>query len=273
MNSADAATRGNYSMLSGRTAVITGSTSGLGLAMAEAFAQAGCHIVLNGFGDKDSILQCKRQMEKVSGTSALYHPADVSRAEDCAAIIQTATEHFGGVDVLVNNAGIQHVSPIEDFPAERWNAILAINLSAAFHTTKAALPGMRQRGWGRIINISSVQGLVGSMHKSAYVAAKHGLIGLTKVTALEVASTQITCNAICPGYVLTSMVERQIEAKAAQRGVEFETAAREFLQEKQPSLRFTKAEHVANLAVFLSSEAASNINGAALPVDGGWTAQ
>lgn len=263
----------DYGMLSGRTAVITGSTSGLGLAMAEAFAQSGCHVVLNGFADPHAILALKQQIEQLSGTGALYHPADVSRPQDCAAIIQSANKHFGTVDILVNNAGIQYVSPIESFPAERWDAILAVNLSAAFHTTQAALPGMRQRGWGRIINISSVQGLVGSIHKSAYVAAKHGLIGLTKGTALEVASTEITCNAICPGYVLTSMVGRQIEDQVANSGLDFETAAHDFLKEKQPSLRFTKAEHVAKLAVFLSSEAASNINGAALPVDGAWTAQ
>jgi 3-hydroxybutyrate dehydrogenase len=260
-------------MLSGRTAVITGSTSGLGLATATAFAQAGCRVVLNGFGEASVILELQRRLEELSGTGVLYHPADVSRPADCAQLIRTASEQFGAVDILVNNAGIQYVAPLEEFPAERWEAILAVNLSAAFYTAQAALPGMRERGWGRIINIASTHGLVASVHKSAYVAAKHGLIGLTKVIALETATTEITCNAICPGFVLTAMVKQQIEARAAQKGLDIDAATREFLQEKQPSLRFTLAEQVADLAVFLCGSAASNINGAALPIDGGWTAQ
>jgi 3-hydroxybutyrate dehydrogenase len=260
-------------MLSGRTVVVTGSTSGLGLAMARSFAQARCRIVLNGFAEEEAILVLKREIEELGAAEVLYHPADLSRPEDCAALIRDAIGRFGAVDILVNNAGIQHVSPIEDFPTERWDAILAVNLSAAFHTTKAALPRMREKGWGRIINIASVHGLVASVHKAAYVAAKHGVIGLAKVTALEVATTQITCNAICPGFVLTQMVEKQVEAIAAQKHIDFQAAEQELLQEKQPSLRFTTPDQVASLAVFLASEAASNINGATLTLDGGWTAQ
>lgn len=260
-------------MQSGRTAIVTGSTSGLGLAMARSFAQAGCRVVLNGFASEETILALKREIGELGAPEVLYHAADLSRPEDCAALIHDAIAQFGGVDILVNNAGIQHVSPIEDFPTDKWDAILAVNLSAAFHTTRAVLPQMRKGDWGRIINIASVHGLVASVHKAAYVAAKHGIVGLTKVTALEVATTQITCNAICPGFALTAMVEKQIETRAAEQHLDFKTAQHEFLKEKQPSLRFTKPEQVASLAVFLSSDGASNINGASLPIDGGWTAQ
>jgi 3-hydroxybutyrate dehydrogenase len=203
----------------------------------------------------------------------VFYPSDLSDPQQCTALVRYAEEHFGAVDILINNAGIQHVAPVEQFPAERWNAILAINLSAAFHTIRAALPGMQQRNRGRILNIASVHGLVASIHKAAYVAAKHGIIGLTKVVALENAAREITCNAICPGFVLTPLVQRQIDERAAQGGLTSEEAARELLREKQPSGRFTSVEDIAALAVFLCSDEASNITGASLPIDGGWTAQ
>ncbi len=260
-------------MLQGRTAIITGSTSGIGRAMATALARAGCNVVVNGFADPDAVLQLKEELLRHSGTGVLYHPADLSRASECGSLIQAAKEHFGTLDILVNNAGMQHIAPLEEFPPDRWDAILNLNLSAAFHTMRAALPLMRQRGWGRIINIASVHGLVASVHKSAYVASKHGLIGLTKVVALETAAENITCNAICPGFVLTSMIEEQIETRANRKGQGREEAERDLLEEKQPSLRFTTVDQIAALAVFLCSEEAANITGASLPVDGGWTAQ
>lgn len=260
-------------MLRDSVAVITGSTSGIGLGLAEAFAAAGYRMVLNGIAtpqEADAIAQRLRQQY---GVAVLFHPADLADPQQCAALIGDAEAHFGAVDILVNNAGIQHVAPTESFPVERWNAILALNLSAAFHTIRAALPGMQGRKRGRVLNIASVHGLVGSIHKAAYVAAKHGVIGLTKVVALENAAKGITCNAICPGWVLTALVQQQIDARAAQSQMSTEQAARALLAEKQPSGRFTTVEEVGALALFLCSEAAANITGASFPVDGGWTAQ
>lgn len=259
-------------MLRDRTAVITGATSGIGLGLAEAFAAAGCRVAINGIAtpqESDALLDRLQQ----HGTEVLFHPADLADPKQCFVLIDAAEKHFGAVDILINNAGIQYVAPVEEFPADRWDAILAINLSAAFHTIRAVLPAMQNRGWGRIINIASVHGLVASIHKAAYVSAKHGLIGLTKVVALENATRGITCNAICPGFVDTPLVEQQIEDRARQSGTKKEDAARELLREKQPTEKFTTVEDIAALAIFLCSSAASNITGASLPIDGGWTAQ
>ena len=256
-----------------QTAVITGSTSGIGLGIAEAFAAAGCRTVINGIATSAEAEVLSRRLQQQYGAEVFYHPADLADPEQCSALIRDAEERFGRVDVLVNNAGIQHVAAVEQFPVERWDAILAINLSAAFHTIRAALPGMQRRNDGRIVNIASVHGLVASMNKAAYVAAKHGLIGLTKVVALENASRKITCNAICPGFVMTPLVEKQIDARAAERGVSKEEATRQLLEEKEPSGHFTSIEEIAAMALFLCSSAASNITGASLPLDGGWTAQ
>jgi 3-hydroxybutyrate dehydrogenase len=253
--------------LHGKTALVTGSTSGIGLGIALALAEAGANLVLNGFGDPEPALEAVRG----KGVDALHHPADVSRPDDIAALVEAAQAHFGGVDILVNNAGIQHVAPVEAFPVEQWDAILAINLSSVFHSTRLCLPQMKARGWGRIVNIASAHGLVGSAGKAAYVAAKHGVVGLTKVVALETATTQVTCNAICPGFVLTPLVQRQIDAKAAS-GLTDEQARHEFLAEKQPSLEFVTPEQLGALVVFLCADAACQVRGAAWSVDGGWTA-
>lgn len=229
--------------------------------------------MLNGFGDRDAI---ERQRADLAGrfhVSVFYNAADLSRPEECAALVEDAEARLGRVDVLVNNAGIQHVAPVESFPVDRWDAILAVNLSAAFHTIRKVLPAMRRRGWGRVLNIASTHGLVASVGKAAYVAAKHGLVGLTKVVALETAGSGITCNAICPGWVLTPLVQSQIEARAKAEGVALEQAERELLAEKQPSGVFTTVEQIGALAVFLCTEAASNLTGASIPVDGGWLAQ
>ncbi|MBC7951696.1 MAG: 3-hydroxybutyrate dehydrogenase [Rhodospirillaceae bacterium] len=260
-------------MLKGKTAIVTGSTSGIGLGIAQALAAQGAHIMLNGFGDAAEIEALRAGLAVQYGVTVLYDGADLSQADACVALVRDAEARLGAVDILVNNAGIQHVSPVEDFPPERWDAVIAINLSSAFHTIRAALPGMKARGWGRIVNIASAHGLVASPNKSAYVAAKHGLLGLTKVVALENAETPVTCNAICPGWVLTPLVQRQIDARAAAEGVTVEFAARELLTEKQPSKRFTTPEQIGELTVFLCSGAASNMTGTSLPVDGGWTAQ
>ncbi|MDV7211547.1 3-hydroxybutyrate dehydrogenase [Azotobacter beijerinckii] len=254
--------------LNGKTALVTGSTSGIGLGIAHSLAAAGANLVLNGFGEVAQALEAVRR----HGGEVRYHPADMSRPEQIAELVAFAESEFGTVDILVNNAGIQHVAPVEEFPPERWDSILAINLSSAFHTTRQALPGMRRRGWGRIVNIASVHGLVGSEQKSAYVAAKHGLLGLTKVVALETAQTAITCNAVCPGWVLTPLVQQQIDARARASG-DAAGARRELLAEKQPSLEFVTPQQLGELVLFLCSEAASQVRGAAWNMDGGWAAQ
>jgi 3-hydroxybutyrate dehydrogenase len=256
-------------MLKGKTALVTGSTSGIGLGIAKALARQGANIVLNGFGDSEGP---KAEIAAL-GVKVGYHEADMSKPAQIEAMMKYAAETFGSVDVLVNNAGIQHVAKIEDFPPERWDAVIAINLSSAFHATRLALPAMKKANWGRIINLASVHGLVASAEKSAYVAAKHGLVGLTKVTALETATTGITCNAICPGWVLTPLVQKQVDARAAQSGVSNEEAKKQLLAEKEPSLQFTTPEELGELAVFLCSDAGKNVRGVAWNMDGGWAAQ
>ena len=259
--------------LQGKTALVTGSTSGIGLGIARALAQQGAHIVLNGFGDAAEIKALQTAIEKDFGIKTIYHAADMSKPAEIAAMMQVASEKFGSVDILVNNAGIQHVANIEDFPVDKWDAIIAINLSSAFHTTRLALPVMKEKNWGRIINIASAHGLVGSAQKSAYVAAKHGIVGFTKVTALETAQTGITCNAICPGWVLTPLVQKQVDARAKNEGVSNDDAKKGLLSEKQPSGEFVTPEQLGALAAFLCSEGASQVRGAAWSMDGGWTAQ
>ncbi len=256
-------------MLQGKTALVTGSTSGIGLGIATALAQQGANIVMNGFGDFEGPLKTIKAL----GVAASHHPADVSRCGEIEAMMAHAAERFGRVDILVNNAGIQHVAALEEFPVERWDAILAINLSSAFHSSRLALPAMKAAGWGRIINVASVHGLVASAQKSAYVAAKHGLIGLTKVVALETATTGVTCNAICPGWVLTALVQKQVDALALAQGLSSEDAKRQLLREKEPSMQFTTPEEIGALAVFFCSPAANNVRGAAWNMDGAWAAQ
>jgi 3-hydroxybutyrate dehydrogenase len=256
-------------MLKGKTALVTGSTSGIGLAIAKALAQQGAHIVLNGFGDAEAP---KAQIEAL-GVRAEYHGADMSKPDQIEDMMKFAASKFGRVDILVNNAGIQHVAKVEDFPTERWDAIIAINLTSAFHTTRLAIPAMREANWGRVINIASAHGLVASAQKSAYVAAKHGIVGLTKSVALETATTGVTANAICPGWVLTQLVQKQIDDRAAREGITAAQAQNELLGEKQPSLQFTTVEQLGGLAVFLCSPAADQVRGVAWAMDGGWTAQ
>ncbi len=260
-------------MLKGKTALVTGSTSGIGLGIAKALARQGANIVLNGFGDVEGP---KAEIAAL-GVKVAYHGADMSKAADIEDMMKFAAAQFGRVDILVNNAGIQHVARIEDFPPERWDAILAINLTSAFHTTRLALPAMRAadngKGWGRIINVASVHGLVASAEKSAYVAAKHGIVGLTKVTALENATSGVTCNAICPGWVLTPLVQKQVDAKAAALGLSNEEAKKLLLGEKEPSMQFTTPDELGELAVFFCSPAANNVRGVAWNMDGGWAAQ
>jgi 3-hydroxybutyrate dehydrogenase len=260
-------------MLRGKVAVVTGSTSGIGLGIAHALAEAGCDVMLNGFGDAPAIERERSCLAKAFGVRVGYGAADLARPPEIAGLIDTTHRELGRVDILVNNAGIQHTAPVEEFAPERWDAVIAINLSANFHAIRAALPGMRRRNWGRIINIASVHGLVASVEKSAYVAAKHGVVGLTKVVALETADSDITCNAICPGWVLTGLVEKQIADRTRSEGVSFQQAKAELLAEKQPSREFATPAQIGALAVFLCSEAAAQIRGAALPVDGAWTAQ
>ncbi|MGJ7499099.1 3-hydroxybutyrate dehydrogenase [Variovorax sp. ZT5P49] len=256
-------------MLKGKTALVTGSTSGIGLAIAKALAQQGANIVLNGFGDAEAP---KAGIEAL-GVRAEYHGADMSKPDQIEDMMNFAASKFGRVDVLVNNAGIQHVAKVEDFPTERWDAIIAINLTSAFHTTRLAIPAMREANWGRVINIASAHGLVASAQKSAYVAAKHGIVGLTKSVALETATTGVTVNAICPGWVLTQLVQKQIDDRAAREGITAAQAQNDLLGEKQPSLQFTTVEQLGGLAVFLCSPAADQVRGVAWAMDGGWTAQ
>ena len=257
------------SMLKGKTALVTGSTSGIGLGIAKALAKQGANIMMNGFGEKDAAMA----EVKAFGVEVDYHGADMSKPSEIEAMMHAAEKRFGAVDILVNNAGIQHVANVEDFPVDRWDAIIAINLSSAFHTTRMALPGMKQRNWGRIINLASVHGLVASAQKSAYVAAKHGIVGLTKVTALETAQTGVTCNAICPGWVLTPLVQKQVDARAEKDQVNNEETKKRLLSEKQPSGEFVTPDQLAALAVFFCSPAATQIRGVAWNMDGGWVAQ
>jgi 3-hydroxybutyrate dehydrogenase len=256
-------------MLKGKTALVTGSTSGIGLGIAIALAKDGANIMLNGFGEfehaKHAIAEC--------GVKVSYHGADMSKPAEIEAMVRACEQEFGALDILVNNAGIQHVAKVEDFPPERWDAIIAINLTSAFHTTRLALPGMKKRNWGRIVNVASTHGLVASAEKSAYVASKHGIVGFTKSVALETATTGVTCNAICPGWVLTPLVQKQVDARAQQAGIGDAEAKRQLLQEKQPSLQFTTPDQLGALAVFLCSPAGNNVRGVAWNVDGGWAAQ
>jgi 3-hydroxybutyrate dehydrogenase len=255
--------------LQGKVALVTGSTSGIGLGIALALAEQGARVMLNGFGDVEGALQAVRRLDK----QARHHGADMGKPAEIEDMVRACERDFGRLDILVNNAGIQHVASIPDFPPERWDAIIAINLSSAFHAMRLALPGMLKRNWGRVINIASAHGLVASAQKSAYVAAKHGIVGLTKVAALENATTGVTVNAVCPGWVLTPLVQKQVDARAAADGVSNEEAKRRLLAEKQPSLQFTTPEQLAGLCLFLCSPAADNVRGVAWAVDGGWTAQ
>ena len=256
-------------MLKGKTALVTGSTSGIGLGIAKALAAQGANIVLNGFGDAEA----PKAEVAALGVQVAYHGADMSQPDQIADMMTYAAAQFGRVDILVNNAGIQHVARVENFPPERWDAIIAINMSSAFHATRLALPAMQAAGWGRIINVASVHGLVASAEKAAYVAAKHGVVGLTKVTALENATTGVTCNAICPGWVLTPLVQKQVDAKAAAQGISNLDATKQLLGEKEPSMQFTTPEELGALAVFFCSSAGNNVRGVAWNMDGGWTAQ
>jgi 3-hydroxybutyrate dehydrogenase len=260
-------------MLKGKTALVTGSTSGIGQGIAEALAAEGANVVLNGFGEAAAIEALRKEIAEKSGVTVTYDGADMSKPAEIARMVKDAEAQFGAIDILVNNAGIQFVSPIEEFPEERWDAVIAINLSSAFHTTKAALPAMRGKGWGRVINIASAHGLAASANKSAYVAAKHGIVGLTKVTALETGGSGITCNAICPGWVLTPLVKKQIENRAAASGRSYEEEKLDLVAEKTPSKDFSTPEQIGGLAVFLCSASADQITGAPLSIDGGWMAQ
>jgi 3-hydroxybutyrate dehydrogenase len=260
-------------MLYGRCALVTGSTSGIGLAIARALAAQGCQVMLNGFGDPAAIERTRSALEAEHRVKVRYHGADLTRPAEVAALVGATLVELGALDILVNNAGIQHTAPVEEFPPDRWDAILATNLSAAFHATRHALPAMRRRGWGRIVNTASVHGLVASVHKAAYIAAKHGLVGFTKVVALETAGSGITCNAICPGWTRTELVEPQIAARAKALGVGLVDGARDLLAEKQPSKQFVTVDQLGALVVFLCTDAAAQMTGASIPVDGGWTAQ
>jgi 3-hydroxybutyrate dehydrogenase len=260
-------------VFNGKTALVTGSTSGIGLAIAEGLAAKGAQVVINGLGDQNEIERTRARIAAEHAVEAVYVDADLSKRDGVARMMSIAAEAFGGVDILVNNAGIQHVAPIDEFPEDKWDAILAINLSSAFHTIRAALPGMKARGRGRIVNIASAHGLVGSPYKSAYVTAKHGVLGLTKVVALETAQSSITCNAICPGYVWTPLVEKQIGEQAAAHNLPREKVISDVLLKAQPNKRFAEAREIAALTAFLCTDDAASITGAALPVDGAWTAQ
>ena len=260
-------------MLKGKTALVTGSTSGIGLGIAQALAAQGANVLLNGFGDAQGAQAQVAAAGQAHGIAVDYHGADMSRPNEIEAMMAFGAQRFGRIDILVNNAGIQHVAKVEDFPPERWDAIIAINLTSAFHTTRLAIPAMREANWGRVINIASAHGLVASAQKSAYVAAKHGIVGFTKSVALETATTGITSNAICPGWVLTQLVQKQIDDRAAREGISATQAQNDLLGEKQPSLQFTTVEQLGGLAVFLCSPAADQVRGVAWQMDGGWTAQ
>jgi 3-hydroxybutyrate dehydrogenase len=260
-------------MLKGKSAIVTGSTSGIGKGIAEALANAGANVMLNGLGDSGEIERLRGGLASAARVEVAYHGADMSKPADIRDMVASAQKAFGGVDILVNNAGIQHVASVEQFPEDKWDAIIAINLSSAFHATKAALPGMRARKWGRVINIASTHGQVASADKSAYVSAKHGIIGLTKTVALETAGSGITCVAICPGWVLTPLVQKQIDAKAAAGNLSPEAAKMALLGEKQPSKEFTTPEQIGQTVLFLCSPAAEQITGSAIALDGGWLAQ
>lgn len=260
-------------MSDAKTAVITGSSSGIGLGIAEGLAEKGINIVMNGISPPDEIEPLRMGLEEKHGSKAIYVEANIMKPEGVRSLLSTAEDVFGHIDILVNNAGIQHVAPVEEFPEDKWDAIIALNLSAAFHTTRAVVPGMKARGWGRIINIASAHGLVASPFKSAYVSAKHGLVGLTKTVALELAEYGITVNAVCPGYVLTPLVEKQIPDTAEARGISEEEVKRDVLLAAQPTKEFVSVEHLAAVTTFLCSDDASSITGASLPVDGGWVAQ
>ncbi len=260
-------------MLKGKVALVTGSTSGIGLGIARALAGSGADLVLNGFGEAAEIEKLRRGLADEFKIKTIYAPADMSKPAEIYAMVKQALTELGRIDVLVNNAGIQHVAPIQDFPIDRWDAVIAVNLSASFHAIRAALPDMLKRNWGRVINIASAHGLVASVQKVAYIAAKHGLVGMTKVVALETAKTGVTCNAICPGWVLTPLVQKQVDARAAASHIPLDQAKLELLSEKQPSQEFVTPEQLGALALFLCSEGAAQMRGAALSVDGGWTAQ
>ncbi|MFA7665559.1 MAG: 3-hydroxybutyrate dehydrogenase [Burkholderiaceae bacterium] len=260
-------------MIKGKLALVTGSTSGIGLGIAEALAAQGANIVLNGFGDAAEIEKLRAAMAQRHGVTVEYENADLMDTGEVEALLGRLTDRHGAADILVNNAGIQHVAPVERFPAERWDAVIALNLSAAFHTTRCALPAMKARNWGRIINVASAHGLVASAEKAAYVAAKHGIVGLTKTVALETARTGVTCNAICPGWVLTPLVQKQIDERAKAAGTSVEDAKVALLAEKQPSHEFVTPEQLGALAVFLCSPGADQVRGVAWAMDGGWTAQ
>jgi len=259
-------------MLQGKTAIVTGSTSGIGLGIAEALARSGANVVLNGFGEALQVEKTRTDLAQRSQAKVVYSPADMSKPKAIACMIRQTVDMFGAVDIMVNNAGIQHVAPLEEFPDEKWDAILAINLSSAFHATKLALPGMRAKRWGRVINVASAHALVASPYKAAYVAAKHGILGLTKVTALETAEAGITCNAICPGYVRTPLVEKQIDDQARAHGIARDKVISDVLLKDQPNRRFVEVAELAALALFLCSDGGASVTGAALPMDGGWTA-
>ncbi len=259
--------------LHGKNALVTGSTSGIGLGIAKSLAEQGANIVLNGLGEVAAINALRDELAKTYGIKVDYHGADLSKPAEIEVMMAYATKALGTVDILVNNAGIQHVAPVHEFPVDRWDAVIAINLTAAFHTTRLALPNMLKNNWGRVINVASAHGLVGSVNKSAYVAAKHGIVGLTKVTGLETAQTGVTCNAICPGWVLTPLVQKQVDARAISEGIDNNEAKKRLLADKQPSGEFVTPEQLGALAVFMCSDAANQVRGAAWNMDGGWVAQ
>ncbi len=260
-------------MLTGKSAIVTGSTSGIGLGIARGLAANGVNVLLNGFGDAAEIEKLRKQLAATHGVRVAYSAADMSKPEEICGMVEQATRELGAVDILVNNAGIQHTAPVQEFPVDRWDAIIAINLSAAFHGIRASLPQMLGRNWGRIVNIASAHGLVASVQKVAYVAAKHGILGMTKAVALETATTGVTCNAVCPGWVLTPLVQKQIDDLAARENVSASAARMKLLGDKQPSLEFATPDQIGAATLFLCSEEAVQIRGIALPVDGGWTAQ